>query len=389
MKKILLKINAWLHLWLGLVSGIIVVILSVTGCALVFEHDIKDLLYNYYSVEPQESEKQLPPSILYKSVKATYPELEVSSFWYYGLDKSVKVSIDHSDSLIYVNPYTAEILAIVDHEDFFHEMDEGHRQLWLPRKIGRQVVGWATAIFFFITLSGIILWWPKKWNKRHAKQALTINWRAKLKRINYDLHNVLGFYSLTLALLIAFTGLIMAFPFVRKQVIALAGGYPPRVKIEKAIVDSTNNVPPTNALIVADSIWHFVRKEVALKNKEAVIVHLPEEDEETVYACTDMHGGSWRDLYFDRNSITLLPTSQKALQDANTAEWISRSNYGLHTGFIGGMTTKILYFTASLICASLPITGFYIWWGKRKKKPKGRKNKGKTHLGKKELIPID
>lgn len=378
MKNIFLKINAWLHLWLGLASGIIVVILSITGCVLVFEHDIKNLLYDHYAVEPQPAEQQLAPSYLYKNIKATHPELEIASFWYYGLDKSVKVSIDHSDSLIYVNPYTAEILAIVDHEDFFHEMDEGHRRLWLPPKIGRQVVGWATAIFLFITLSGIIMWWPKKWNKRHTKQALTINWKGKLKRINYDLHNVLGFYSLTLALLMAITGLIMAFPVVRKQVIALAGGYPPRIKVEKtATVDSTAITAPTDALFVADSIWRFVRKEVAYKNKEAVIVHIPEEEDEFVYACTDMHMGSWRDLRFDRNTITLLPSSQKAMKDVNTAEWISRSNYALHTGFIGGMTTKILYFTASLICASLPITGFYIWWGKRRKKKNNRtKTKG-------------
>lgn len=371
MKKKLLQLNAWLHLWLGLVSGIIVVILSVTGCVLVFEHEIKDLVYSYYSVTPQQEENQLPPSVLHKKIKETYPELEVASFWYYGLDKSVKASIDHSDTLLFMNPYTAEILAAVDHEDFFHEMDEGHRQLWMPRKIGRQVVGWATAIFFFITLSGIVLWWPKKWNKRHTKQAFAINWKAKLKRINYDLHNVLGFYSLTLALLMAFTGMIMSFPLVRKTVGTLAGGFPPRVKMEKMPVDST--IAKTDALIVADSIWHFVRKEVAQENKQAVIVHLPEEDDESVYACTDMKGGSWRDLYFDRNTITLLPSSQKPMSETNTAEWISRSNYGLHTGFIGGMTTKVLYFMASLICASLPITGFYIWWGKKRKSKKGNK----------------
>jgi len=284
MKKIFLKINAWLHLWLGLLSGIIVIILSITGCALVFEHEIKDLLYDHYSVKPQPAENQLAPSQLFKHIKADHPEFEISSFWYYGLDKSVKVSIDHSDSLLYVNPYTAEILAIVDHEDFFHEMDEGHRTLWLPREIGRPIVGWGTAIFFFITLSGIILWWPKKWNKRHTKQAFTINWKAKLKRINYDLHNVLGFYSLLLALLMAFTGLIMAFPFVRKQVVSLAGGMPPRVKTEKPVVDSTAVLPKTDALLVADSIWHYVRKEVALKNKESVIIHITEEDEDVVYA---------------------------------------------------------------------------------------------------------
>ncbi|MFB2119050.1 hypothetical protein [Parapedobacter sp. 2B3] len=40
------------------------------------------------------------------------------------------------------------------------------------------------------------------------------------------------------------------------------------------------------------------------------------------------------------------------------------------------IATKILYFIASLICASLPITGFYIWWGKRKKRPRGTGQNG-------------
>lgn len=115
------KINAWLHLWLGLAAGIPVVILSITGCVLVFEHDIKELTTNYIQVEAQKSEDQLPPSAIYKAVQAAIPDKEIASSWYYGLDKSVKVSLDHSDSLVYVNPYTAEILAVVNHEDFsFH-----------------------------------------------------------------------------------------------------------------------------------------------------------------------------------------------------------------------------------------------------------------------------
>ena len=50
------KINAWLHLWLGLAAGIPVVILSITGCVLVFEHDIKEFTTNYIRVEAQRSE---------------------------------------------------------------------------------------------------------------------------------------------------------------------------------------------------------------------------------------------------------------------------------------------------------------------------------------------
>ena len=40
--------------------------------------------------------------------------------------------------------------------------------------------------------------------------------------------------------------------------------------------------------------------------------------------------------------------------------------YSLHTGSWGGLATKTLYFIASLIGAMLPLTGYYLWWKKRK-----------------------
>jgi len=39
-------------------------------------------------------------------------------------------------------------------------------------------------------------------------------------------------------------------------------------------------------------------------------------------------------------------------------------NYDLHTGGVLGITGKIIAFLASLIAASLPITGLLIWWHK-------------------------
>lgn len=381
MKKILLKINAWLHLWLGLASGIVVVILSITGCALVFEEEIK---YSWlYSASPDNSEQTelLPPSVVYQKIKAQHPEKELESFWYYGHGKPIKISINHGDTLMYVNPYNAQIIAEVDHEDFFHFMDEGHRHLWLPTDIGRQVTGWGTLMFFVITLSGLILWWPKRWNKRMVKQSFTINWKTKWKRINYDLHNVLGFYSLIVALVMAFTAMMMSFPWLRKTVVDLAGGYPrsPRNKTKEVIKPETN-ANTLNAFAIADSIFYKVRHEIASVNKDAVIVHIPEEEEEVIYACTDMIDGSWRDLRFNRYTLELMPNNPKPMSEAKGGEWVSRANFGLHTGYIGGLTTKIIYFLASLICATLPITGFYVWWYKRTKKPKTLKRIKKPQL---------
>lgn len=42
--------------------------------------------------------------------------------------------------------------------------------------------------------------------------------------------------------------------------------------------------------------------------------------------------------------------------------------YSLHTGSWGGVVTQIIYFIAALIGGTLPLTGYYLWWKKRKRK---------------------
>lgn len=363
------KINAWFHLWLGIGSGIIVLIISITGCLLVFEQEIVSISSPWLHTEAKIASDQVPPSVIYKSVKQAIPNKEISSVWYNGLDKTVKVSLEESDSIVYVNPYTAKIVATVDHEDFFHIVEEGHFHLWLPHEIGELLTGWGTFIFFLLLISGLILWYPKKWNKANRNKSFKIKWGASFKRLNYDLHNVLGFYSVIIALIMAFTALCLSFNWFREGVYWASGGGE-----QTAGTEQTTTIQPTkkevDKMAIADAIWLKVRTQIAHKNKEAVIVHFPEEGEDNVYACTDMHNGIWRDLYFNVHTLELLPNSQIKIADEPFANWLRRSNYSLHTGLIGGLSTKIIYFIASLICASLPITGFYVWWGKKKKKKK-------------------
>jgi uncharacterized iron-regulated membrane protein len=369
------KINAWLHLWLGLASGIVVVIISITGCILVFEQEIKSLTSPWLHAEKPANGEMLAPSILHRSVEKALPGKHIESVWYHGENRTAHFGIHESDSMVYVNPYTAEVIAMVDHEDFFHFIDEGHRHLWIPGKLGKQVVGWSTFIFFLLLISGIILWWPKKWNKTGRDQSFKIKWKARFKRVNYDLHNVLGFYSLLLALLMAITGLVMSFSWFGKGVYWLTGGENgSRQRRQKTEVSG----PAVNtSLQNADLIWHKVVNEIAQYNKDQVIIHFAEEPDEAIYACTDMIKGFWRDLNFDPLTLELLPNSTKRLGDLKFPDQVRKLNYALHVGAIGGLSTKILYFLASLICASLPITGFYIWWGKKKKSAKKAKPKAK------------
>ncbi|MEM8527138.1 MAG: PepSY-associated TM helix domain-containing protein [Bacteroidota bacterium] len=43
-------------------------------------------------------------------------------------------------------------------------------------------------------------------------------------------------------------------------------------------------------------------------------------------------------------------------------------NYSIHVGSILSLSGKILAFFAALISTSLPITGFFIWWNRTKRK---------------------
>lgn len=367
-KSVIKRINDWFHLWVGIATGIPILLISLTGCLLVFEQEITEWSRLWWRIENIGAEHLLPPSQIRRQVQQQIPHLEFRKFWYYGDDAPVKITPENSDSLIFVHPYNGQILAMVDHENIFHFIEEGHVSLWLPHEIGHQVVAWSTVVFALLLITGLVLWWPKRWNKKHTKQAFTVKWKARWKRINYDLHNVLGFYALLLALLMALTGLIMGFLVVRQSVIYMLGGMEKHA--EDSVIQRWEHTLPTGLDYKMDAIWYKVTHEIAERNPLALSIHYPKDDDKEIYVCTDMEGGTWRYLYFDRHTLDLTSSSQKRMRDAMPAEWISRANYGLHTGFIGGTTTKILYFIASLICASLPITGFYVWWNKRKKTKK-------------------
>jgi len=362
------KINAWFHLWFGLASGIIVLVLGITGCILVFEQEIKSISSPWLHADAA-GRSLLPPSRIYAAAARVLPDKKIRSVWYHGENRTVHVS-SNSDSLVYVDPYTAEVVAIADHEDFFHIIEEGHFYLWLPVKIGQQVTGWGTLVFFLLLISGLILWCPKKWNKKGRDQSFRIRWKAKFKRVNYDLHNVLGFYSLIVAAVMAFTALMMSFSWFNGSVYWLAGGV--ENKRVEAVSDTLGN-PKRDMLAQADKAWHKGIYEIAEHNPKEIIVGFPESAADAIYVCTDMFGGTWRDVYLDQYTLKELPASNKRLREESPASFIRRINYGLHVGAIGELPTKIIYFLASLICASLPVTGFYIWWGRKRKASRKKK----------------
>jgi uncharacterized iron-regulated membrane protein len=201
------KLVGKLHLWLGLASGLIVLIVSLSGAVFVFQDEIRDLTQHWRKVEVQ-ARPMLPPSVLQATATKAKPGFTASWTVYNGPDRSVAVYLGKGEEVYYafLNPYSGQLLKVQNlKSDFFTIVQYLHMYLLLPPTIGKWIVDIAVITFVVMLVSGIVLWWPR--NKAARKQRFSVKWEASPKRRNYDLHNVLGFYASTLALVLALSGL--------------------------------------------------------------------------------------------------------------------------------------------------------------------------------------
>src|SRR5690606_39845153 len=120
-------------------------------CLYAFQKEIQDWTQSFRFVERQ-SAPFLPPSVLKAVADKELPGRHVHGIQYLGPDRAAQVIYYNLDPeyyyLVYVNPYTAEVLAVKDMaRDFFAIVLDGHFYLWLPPQIGQPLVSVATLVF--------------------------------------------------------------------------------------------------------------------------------------------------------------------------------------------------------------------------------------------------
>ena len=211
-----------MHLYLGLISGLVVVIVSLSGALYVFEEEGRDAWqYNYFHVAKTGGER-LSLQQLSDTVKKYYPGDKITLISFKEKADAAYIVSTKNRKLISMNPYTGEITGVREAKaDFFSVVLDLHRTLLLGN-IGKEIIKWNVLIFFVMCLSGLYLWWPRQ--KRFWAKALRINFKTKnRKRLNWDLHSVLGFYAVLVLSLIAFTGMFFAFDTVKDMMRLLTG----------------------------------------------------------------------------------------------------------------------------------------------------------------------
>jgi len=371
------------HLWLGLASGLIVLLLGITGCIYVFSVEITHYLRSDAMYVKEVKTTRLPTTLLWENTQKTIgagkqitaakvsndPEKAVMFTCYKAGDKDALFYFSTIDQYytIYTDPYTGKVLSIYDEElDFFNIIKMLHWSLLLAGPVGQQIMGWATFIFVIMLITGIILWWPK--NKAARKQRFWFKWKdsTKWRRKNYDLHNILGFYVATVAIIIAFSGMVYAFTWFQGLVY---------------VIGSRSITPPVQLTGVSvikkesdkDAAFNTALATAMKKHCDADAFSISKPADST--AAIDVYIAQYADVYYVAHQMKFDQYTGKFLaeknhDDKNFGEKLITANYDIHVGAILGLPGKILAFIASFISAMLPLSGFLIWYGRTFKKGK-------------------
>lgn len=354
----------YLHRYIGLVAGLLLIIVGLTGSLLVFADEIDHFLLTRQigHITPQ-GERVSIESVL-DTVKVAYsdrPELEPSvirtmpkpDIPYQVLLKSPQ----DKRTEVNINPYTGVIMGSRMWDYTFRTLTfKLHYQL-LAGETGSQILGVVALLLFILSTTGVILW--PGW--RRLISGFKIKWNAHPKRVNFDIHKVAGIIAAVFLALSGFTGFYFNFnAFVRSIIYAVTFTPNPPNPVSQPIA-SKAALNLTQLLLKADT---------ALPEAMTTYVVLPTKPEDVLIVGKKLLQESWK---YGFSQVELDQYTGEVLRlknglEAPLGDKILNSFLPLHFGTFGGLPTRILYVFVGLTPLILFITGFSMWWFRRLQK---------------------
>lgn len=340
------------HRYAGLVLGGFLLVSGLTGAAIVFSDAIDAWLNpGLLTVAPQEARTGLD-TVLGNVRRAVADQQPSTINLPLTAEDAIEVVFRASDLRVFASPYSGEVLgqrAGTDSLTGF--LIDLHVHL-LSGKTGEEVLGWAGLGGIFLSLVGLVLWWPKagRW-----RQALSIKWNAGAFRVWYDLHRVIGACAMVLILLTALTGAALAlFDKLTEPALIMFTGKGARQPAPKST--SANGQRAALDTMIAQAAAMFPQAQVTritlpAKPDAAVAVRLRQQGE------VHQFGRSF--VWFDQHDGKILRVDNALT--AHRAVQIQSWLFPLHTGVYGGLLTRWLQVAVGLSLSLLTVSGAWLW----------------------------
>lgn len=351
------KLMLQLHLWIGIAAALFLILAGGSGALLVFETQIDQALNPRLSrVVPSGSVLSLTE--LKSALERQYPGYRVLSF---DLSDSpdaafaAYVAPSQGDGLyLAVDQYSGKSLGAWDDRRFTRQLHGFHTHL-LAGEIGSAIVGWSSVILLFLSISGLILWWRVK--------VFGVNFQTSGPKFQYDLHSTVGIVSLVFLLAFAWTGIVVHWGDAARRWAGAVSHTTVRQPEPRSQAPEPGASPMDPAKLLGLA-------EAAVPGARATTIGFAEEPASPILVLMKFpedHTPAGRTrVYLDAYSGKVLSlTNSRAVPAA--VSYVTRVNREIHTGDIGGWSTRILAAIFSLALPLLAVTGPLLWWERRQR----------------------
>ncbi len=347
-----------IHHWCGLLAGVFLLLISLTGAILVFDDDIDSTLF------AKHKRLAVPATHLtfdasFEKIRAAYPGWEIRIPELPAtLHENILYELRQGKlrKWLFVHPATGEVQSQVERADlrFTYILLNIHYNLFsgTPGKVVVLLVG----IAFLISLvTGIILY------RKSIGKVLLFRQKISFRtpRIMFSsLHRVLGVWGLLFNLLMCLSGLFLSYLVVNNAI------KPKNKSIAvPALTYSVDEAMAKARAAYPDFTITYLRFPV---NAEGSLQLLGRLQEDPLY-----YG-----KYYSGLSVGEKGEIAKALflRDSPWYVRMFRVLQPLHFGDYAGLWVKIIYSVGAILPALLSITGFLLWRSRSQVKPTVRRN---------------
>jgi uncharacterized iron-regulated membrane protein len=351
------RIFLQIHRWIGLLIGLYIVVVSLTGALLIWRIDLQRLTYPDLFT-PTRPGAIVDAETVLASVRAAYPLHHVSGVDAPTTSRPTYLSYaTHGAAFVTIlaDPATGCVLGELPDRSPVRVLQELHFNLLGGRR-GRIVNGVGAIALLTMCVTGVVIRWP---TQSQWRRAFMVDVRRHWRLVIRDLHGAVGIWTFLFLAMWAVTGAAFAFPssfrsivgsFSRLTVVRPPSSPSPQGRAEL----SWNDLIARARRLVPDQ--HVARVVIPSSERDPFLVML------SASAPTPAGGASLRSIYLDQYSGNVLEqSSPRRTAGDSVMAWTAP----LHVGNFAGTGVKIVWTVAALMPTLLFVTGVVMWWPRR------------------------
>ncbi len=377
-----------LHWFLGFVFGALLLIIGLSGAILSYEKEIMNVINkDTYTVQVPQNQERLNEAEILKIFNEENPTKKINSISFSSdLGKSVSINVvkegERRGVDLYLNPYTAEVLPELVGKDFFMFFFKLHRWLTLTDEnqvIGKQAVALATIAAIFLTIGGIVVYFPRI--KNGFVKSFTFSFKQKNRAFLSTMHGAIGMWVVPFFLLMCFTGLYWSYDWYRSAMFTVFQVEQPK---RVAPIQATNQQTKTDNKEEKSISYDDITSSIEIFNKNVI-----KKYQNATLKLDSSKSGTYTISYLfedathfrESNTMEINPIEKSVIKDEKYEnkklnEKIMSSILPLHSGEYFGWFGKLTYFISSALMALFVITGYMLYYDRwKKKKAKALKEK--------------